>query len=165
MVTVRVNVPSASAENGVKMPSSPESHDSLPVFAALLHCASPRTAFGVNPAPWTTTCWPSPNGPAGVIVRVGGAATAVGSTPSGTSETTSGSSTDCTRMTHVPTASEQFVGASATMMTPPSGGVMTRCTRTDVSMTPLSSAWSRLSGPKVPLQAYPYVGEPATHCE
>ena len=122
------------------MPSSPESHDSLPGFVPLLHCASPSTAFGVNPAPWTTTCWPSSKGPAGVIVRVGGVATAVGSTPSGTSETTSGSSTDCTRITHVPTASEQFVGVSAMMTTPPSDGVMTRCTWIDVSTTPLPSA-------------------------
>ena len=88
-------------------------------------------------------------------MRVGGAATAVGSTPSGTSETTSGSSTDCTRMTHVPTAAEQSVGASAMMTTPPSDGVTTRCTRIDVSTTPLPSAWSTLSGPRVALQAYP----------
>ena len=60
------------------------------------HCASPSTAFGVKPEPWTVTCSPSAYGPVGVVlISVGGGATAVGSKPSGTSFTASGSSTDC----------------------------------------------------------------------
>src|SRR5690242_9511430 len=115
---VRMKLPSPSALNSVKRPLSCESQLGPPGSTPDLHCAIPSTAFGVKPDPWTVTCCPSANGPPGVVVIVGGGATAVGSKPSGTSATTSGSSIDCTRTTHAPTELPQLV-SSAMMITPP----------------------------------------------
>src|SRR5438093_12807416 len=163
MVIVRVKLPSASAPNSSNRPPSCESHvwpfGSTPAW----HCANPSVAFGVKPEPWTTTCWPSVYGPAGSVESSGGGATAVGSKPSGTSLITSGSSIDWTRTTHSPTTSAEFA-VSRTMMTPPSEYVRVRCTRIEVSTSPLASADWMFSGPPF-VHEIPYVGASASHCE
>ena len=143
IVTVRVNSPLSSAVNPSNRPPACESQVGPSGAASAAHWAMPSTAFGVKPEPWTTTCSPSAYGPIGVVLMTGGGATAVGSKPSGTSVTASGSSTDWTRTTHSPTASAQF--AVSAKKTTPSAYVSVRCTRKAVSTLPSASA-VRMSG-------------------